>query len=244
MRPGPRSEDISLNASEKVDAILRISPWTSKVTIEIFDIRTPDNSAYAIWPNALEVHVQDARSTGIESPVSRYWYPFAFGDAFNIEITDDLWTVDGTPQYSAPMLPGLMKVTMIGDYTNEAQVSFKMRITRENFKPSPQGMIAEAQIKMGNTFVIPVEIPENTDLATFDLLYHRNWTKYPSSDIDMLLFDPEFKLARWDGATLNAPERSTISEPAAGTWYAYIYGFEMYRPDHFRLFMKLESGVP
>jgi len=142
------------------------------------------------------------------------------------------------------MQPGLMKVTLIGDYANEAPVSFKMRITRENFKPPLQGLIAEADINMGDTFVIPVEIPENTDLATFDLTFRRNWTKFPTSNIDMLLFDPEFNLATLNGASLNAPERSVISEPMAGTWYVYIYGTEMYWPDHFKLFRNLESGVP
>jgi hypothetical protein len=238
------SDEVTLNASEKFDAIFKISPWTSKVAIEIFDIVAPNNSTYAYWPNALEVHVQDARSTGIESAVGAYWYPFAYGDTFSIEVKDGLWTVAGTPAYYAPMQPGLMKVTLIGDYANEAPVSFKMRITRENFKLPRQGLIAEADIAMGETFVIPVEIPPNTELATFDLTFRRNWTKFPTSDIEMLLFDPEFNLAAWDGASLNAPERSVLTEPMAGTWYVYVDGSEMYWPDHFKLFMKLESGVP
>ena len=238
------TESITLNPSEKFDAVFKISPFTSKVTIEFFDIVTPDNSAYAIWPNSLEVHVQDARSTGIESAVGAYWYPFAYGDTFSIEVKDGLWSVADTPAYHAPMLPGLMKVTMAGDFSNEAPVSFKMRITRENFNPPRQGLIAEADIEMGDSFVIPVEIPENTDLATFDLTFRRNWTKFPTSDIDMLLFDPESNLATWDGVSLNAPERSVLTEPMAGTWYVYIDGSEMYWPDHFKLFMNLESGVP
>jgi subtilisin family serine protease len=238
------TEAFTLNASEKFDAVFKISPFTSKVNIEIFDIVTADNSAYAFWPNSLEVHVQDARSTGVESALGLYWYPYAYGDAFNIEVEDGPWTVDGSEAYYAPMLPGLMKVTLIGDYSNEASVSFKMRVTRENFKPALHGRVAEADINMGDTFVVPVEIPENTDKATFDLTFRRNWTKFPTSDIDMLLFDPEFNLAATDGASLNAPERSVISEPMAGTWYVYIDGFEMYWPDHFKLFMNLETGEP
>jgi len=152
--------------------------------------------------------------------------------------------VAGSPEYSAPMQPGLMKVTLIGDYANEAPISFKMRITRENFKPPLQGLIAEAHIKMGDTFVIPVEIPENTHLAIFDLDFRRNWTKFPTSNIDMLLLDPQSNLVSWDGATLNAPERLVITEPTAGTWSVYIYSPEMYRPDRFELFVNLKSGAP
>jgi hypothetical protein len=214
------------------------------VTIELFDIITADNSAYAFWPNALEIHVQDARSTGVESGVTLYWYPYVYGDAFNIVVEDGPWTVAGAPWYYSPMQPGLKKVTLIGDYSNEAPVSFKMRVTRENFKPPLGGLVTEGDIKMGDTFVIPVEIPENTNQATFDLNFHRNWTKFPTSDIDMLLFDPDFNLAAVDGATLNAPERSVISQPMAGTWYVFIEGTEMYWPDHFKLFMNLEAGEP
>jgi hypothetical protein len=238
------TDEITLNASEKFDAIFKIAPWTSKVTIEIFDIVAPNNSVYAYWPNALEVHVQDARSTAVGSPVGIYWYPFAYGDAFTIEVKDGSWTVAGEPWYYSPMQPGLMKVTLAGDFSNEAPVSFKMRVTRENFKSLPGGLVTEADIEMGDTFTIPVEIPENTDKVTFDLNFHRNWTKFPTSDIDMLLFDPDFNLAADDGATLNAPERSVISQPMAGTWYVYIEGSEMYWPDHFKLFMNLESGEP
>jgi hypothetical protein len=238
------SETITLNPSEKLDAVFKIAPATSKVTIELFDIVAPDNSAYAFWPNSLEVHVQDARSTGVESAVSLYWYPYFYGDAFSIEVEDGPWSVAGEPWYYAPMQPGLMKVTLIGDYSNEAPVSFKMRVRRENFKPPLHGKIAEADIEMGDTFIIPVEIPENTAQATFDLTFRRNWTKFPTSDIDLLLFDPEFNLAAFDGATINAPERSVLTEPMAGTWYVYIEGFEMYWPDHFKLFMNLEAGEP
>jgi hypothetical protein len=59
-----------------------------------------------------------------------------------------------------------------------------------------------------------------------------------------LVFDPEFNLAASDGATMNAPERSVLNEPTAGTWYIYIEGYEMYWPDHFKLFMNLEAGEP
>jgi hypothetical protein len=194
------------------------------------------------------MHIQDAHSTGIESVVGLYWYPYFFGDAFSVEVKDGPWTVNSEagsePWYYAPMQPGLMKVSLIGDFVNEAPVSFKLRVTRENFKPSRHGLIVEADIEMGDTFIIPVEIPANTSLATFDLTFRRNWTRFPTSDIDMLLFDPEFNLAAYDGATLNAPERAVLSEPMAGTWYVYIEGFEMYWPDHFKLFMDLESSAP
>lgn len=238
------TEEITLNPSEAFEAVITIAPSTSKVTIEIFDIVAPDNSAYAFWPNSLEMHVQDARRSGIKAPIGIYWYPYVYGDAFRIEIEDGPWTVAGDPWYYAPMSPGLMKISMVGDYSNESPISFKMRVTRENYKPALNGLIAEADIAMGDVFVIPVEIPADTDLATFDLTFWRNWTKFPTSNIDMLLFDPEGNLVSTDGASLNAPERAILTTPVAGIWNVSIEGFEMYSRDHFKLFMNLESGEP
>lgn len=238
------SDEITLNPSETFEAVFRINAWTSKVTIEIFDIVAPDNSAYAFWPNALEVHVQDARRTAVKHPVATYWYPYIDGDSFTIEIEDGPWTLDGSPWTYAPMQPGLMKISLAGDYTNESPFSFKMRVVRENYKPAPTGLIAQGDILMGDEFLIPVEIPAGVSKATFDLLFRQNWAKFPTSDIDMLVFDPEFKLVGVDGDTYNAPERSIISDPMAGTWYVYVYAYELYKPDYYKLFMNLDLGEP
>jgi hypothetical protein len=235
------SSTITLGPSETHDAVFSIARFTSKVTIEFFDIVAPDNSAYAYWPNALEVHVQSAKRTGVEHPVGIYWYPFAFGDSFSIEIEDGPWTVAGTEEAYQPMEPGLMKVSLAGDFSNESPVSFKMRVTREN-DGIDRGtlLVGLSPIEMGDAVVVPVEIPSGLNSVTFDTVFTRNWTKFPTSDIDMLVFDPNFNLVSFEGATFNAPERAIIANPVAGTWYVYIEGFEMYRPDKFSLWMKTE----
>jgi subtilisin family serine protease len=232
------SPEVTLNASETFDAVFEIGAKTSNVTIELFDITAPDNSAYAYWPNALEVHVQSAKRSGVLHPVELYWYPFAYGDSFAIEIKDGPWTVDGESWAYQPMEMGLMKVSLIGDYSNEAPVSFKMRVIRENFGLKRGKRIAADYIHKGDTFIIPVDIGSGVSTATFNLAWRRNWSRFPSSDIDMVIFDPDGNVASLDGATLNAPERAVIEDPAPGTWYVYIEGYEMYRKDYFRLFLK------
>jgi hypothetical protein len=231
---------ITLNPSETFDAVFAIAGITSNVTIEFFDIVAPDNSAYAFWPNALEVHVQSAKRTAVSHPVGILWYPFLDGDSFSVEIEDGPWTLAGVPWAYQAMEPGLMKVSLTGDYSNESPVSFKLRVTRESNGLSRGKKIAESDIAMGDAFVVPVEIQSGVSAATFDTVFTRNWTKYPTSDIDMLIFDPAFNLVSVSGASLNAPERAVIANPVAGTWYVYIEGFEMYRPDHFSLYMKTE----
>lgn len=235
-----RSGTVNLRPSQERNAIFSISRSTSKVTVEIYDIVAPDNSDRAYLPNALEIHIQSAIRSDVDHPVAIYWYPALYGDSVTIEIEDGRWSLAGLPWAYQPMQPGLMKVSLIGDYANETRVRFKMRITRENYRVPPHNPIFEADLEMGDAFVIPVEIPAGTSTATFDLTWKRTWNNYPTSDIDLLVFDPDFNLVSLDGATLNAPERAVVADPVAGTWQVFVLGSEMYRPDHFKLFVKTE----
>jgi len=140
------SKTITLDPSEPFNAVFEIGQWTSNVTIEVFDIVTPNNSAYSFWPNALEVHLQSAKRTSFGHPVQEYWYSFWDGDTFDIVIEDGPWTFGGTPWIYQPMEPGLMKLSLIGDYSNEAQVSFKVRLTRENDKPKLTNRISNGVV--------------------------------------------------------------------------------------------------
>ena len=90
---------------------------------------------------------------------------------------------------------------------------------------------------MGDTFNLPVEIPEGVDQVTFDLVWNRDWRKFPTSDLDMQVFDPAGDLVSLDGATGNTPERAVIYEPVPGTWTIYIEAIEVYKTDLFRLFL-------
>lgn len=234
------SDTITLNASEKYDAVFDISRFTSNVTIEVFDIVADDNSAYAYWPNALEVHVQSAKRTSFSHPVEVYWYPYFYGGSFDVIIEDGPWTFAGNPWTDQPMEPGLMKLSLIGDYSNESPVSFKVRITRENNREPLKNPVASNMIKMGDSFVAPVEVPDGTSSVTFDLNWLRKWDLFPTSDLDMLVFDPNLNLASLDGATGNAPERVVIDSPEAGTWYIVVDGYELTLPDTFNLFATFE----
>lgn len=237
------SETITIGPSEPFNAVFEIGGATSKINIEVFDIVTEDNSTYAYWPNALEVHVQSAKRSSWSHPVNVYWYPYWYGDSFDIEVEDGPWTFWNIPWGYQPMEPGLMKLSLIGDYSNEAPVSFKVRIIRENFreKLSKKDRIGNGVIKMADSEFIPVEIPEGTTTATFDLIWHRDWSMFPTSDVDMYILDPSFTLASVDGATGNAPERSIIDNPAAGTWHVFITGYEVNKPDNYDLYLTLDK---
>lgn len=234
------SRFITLDPSETYDAVLEIGQLTSRVTIELSDIQTPDNSAVAIWPNSLEVHVQSAKRTGAPHPVNVYWYPASYGDHFTIMIEDGPWTVAGQPWADQPMEPGLMKITLAGDYSNEAPVRCRMSIKRENQLVDRRKPIAQGAVRSGDNALIPVAIPAGKTRATFDLRWNRDWASFPTSDIDMYLLDANGQLLSLDGATANSPERIVLESPAAGNYYLFIDAFELYKTDQYKLYMRLE----
>ena len=233
---------ITLNPSHSYDVLLDISSLTSRVAIQVFDISTPDNSDYAYWPNSLKILVQSAKRSAAPVPINNYWDPNFGADHFNITIEDGYWTFAGDPVTSQPMEPGLMKVSLIADFANESPVSFKMRITRQQDRTrEAEKPIAQGTINMGDVITIPVEIPADTSKATFDLVWNRDWLKFPTSDMDLLVFNPGQELASQDGVTWNAPERVVISDPAPGTWRVQVEAREIYRTDLFRLFLQTEN---
>jgi hypothetical protein len=239
------SDTITLAPSVPFNAVLEIGQYTSRVTIEVFDIDIPDNWDYAFWANALEIHLGSAKRSSIARPFDTvYWYPW-YGDSFTIEVEDGPWTFAGGLWDYLPMEPGLMKLGLIGDYSNESPISFKVRITRENNRQPLENRVANGNIKNGDTIFVPVEIPEGVTAATFDLTWHRDWSKFPTSDLDMLLYDPNGDLA-WadelDEGTGNAPERAVIADPMPGTWTVVIEAFdvEMYKPDNYNLYVNFD----
>ena len=237
------SGGITLNPSHSFDAMLDISPATSRVTIQVYDIKTTDNSDYAFWPNSLKVLVQSAKRSAAPIPINEYWNPNLDQDHFTIIIENGSWTLNEKPFASQPMEPGLMKISLVADFANESEVSFKLSITRQQDpdleKDKP---LAQSIINMGDAITVPVEIPPGTSKATFELVWNRDWLKFPTSDMDLLVFDPKDKLASLEGATWNSPERVTITDPAPGTWTVQVEAREIYKTDLFRLFLKTESG--
>ncbi len=231
---------VTLDPSQAYNAVFDIGTTTSQVTIEVFDIQAPDNWEYAYWPNSLEVHLQSAERTAVPHPLGFYWYPFAYGSAFEVVVEDGPWTLDGEQMAYKPMEPGLMKLSLIGDYSNEDPVSFRLRITRENKAKLPTNRIANGLLQTGGYAVVPVAIPDGVSVATFDLRFGRDWAKFPTSDMDLLVFNPNFDLVSIDGATLNAPERAVIQAPVAGTWWVLIDAYEVWKPDNYDLFLTLE----
>lgn len=238
------SGEITLQPSTSFDTLLDITSATRQVTIQVYDIQTDDNTGYAYWPNSLKILVQSAKRSAAEVPINRYWDLFYGADHFTINIEDGNWIFDGEVEAFQPMEPGLMKISLIADFANESPVSFKVKVTRQQDPDrGTDKPFAQSIINMGDVITLPVEIPEGSSKATFDLRWNRDWINFPTSDLDLLVFDPEGNLASTDGMSWNAPERVIIIDPTPGTWMVQVEAREVYKSDLFRLFLEIESGI-
>ena len=233
-------ESFGLRPGRTADAILKVSPVTSKVTIDVTGISTPDNSAVAIWPNALEVYVQNARRSAVDPVLAFNWHPYWDGSKFTIVIEDGAWRLNGEAVGYQPMQPGLIKLTLAAGPTNSTGLRLKLRITRENMAEPLTKPVAQGAVEPGDSLLIPVSIPEGVSRATFDLAWTRNWTVFPPSDLDMVILDPVGQIVSTAGATLNAPERAVLENPVPGHWQVLVQAAQMYRPDTFKLYLRTE----
>jgi hypothetical protein len=143
------------------------------------------------------------------------------------------------------MEPGLMKVTVQGDWTNNGKVGTRVTIRRTAGKIP---VAATDPIRPGETILIPVDVPSGTTQASFELGWRQNWARFPTNDLDLFLCAPGFVLhSDFSGATLNSPERITVSNPETGTWYVMVIGFGVVTPrDAYYLDVDVRSpeGAP
>jgi hypothetical protein len=117
-----------------------------------------------------------------------------------------------------------MRVTASGSWTNEGPVS--ANITVVAFAESVPNTTTQGTISHHQQIEIPVNIPPGVHVAEFWLGFRNDWGTYPTSDIDMVVKDPNSKEYR-QGAGLNSPEQATIVDPPAGRWTVTITGFDI-----------------
>jgi hypothetical protein len=252
-RPG-RTESSSwrpyhFRPGEVRNLVFEIGATTSRVVVEGKGLLVPPNTTPVVFSNALELHVQSAKRSALSSPVS-LWIghdqAVAMGGAFTIEIEDGDWLLNGLPvewapgvAVSQPMEPGLMKLSLGADWVNQFPVGLDVRVTRENDAPHARRPIYRNWISSGDLLAVPVAIPVGKTKATFDLRWARDWSRFPTSDIDLILVAPDGTMLL-DGATVNAPERAIVKDPMAGEWQAYLVGYQVDKTDYVRLYLTLE----
>jgi subtilisin family serine protease len=163
--------------------------------------------------------------------------PYLCGDDVYVAIVDaptsfDVTRASGFPNAREPHTfpidhpqTGLVRVAVMGDWTNGGNVSALVTVRRErriDALPTKTADIEQDQIDY-----VDLDVPAGAGKAVFELSWLQNWGRYPTSDLDLVLIAPEGNIII-SGATANSPERVEIGNPAAGRWTAAIIGFTIH----------------
>jgi len=87
-------------------------------------------------------------------------------------------------------------------------------------------LTSQGNIGNGQTIAIPVAVAPGWVVAEFRLGWREDWGSFPTNDIDLILVSPTGAV-NTAAATLSNPEVASIKTPAAGTWIAYILGYDV-----------------
>jgi len=130
---------------------------------------------------------------------------------------DETFTLDN-PQ------SGLVRVALQGDWTNAGRVSADVTVRRVRHGLGAPS--ATAHLHEGDIIPFEVQVAPGVAQLVFETHFLRNWGVYPTSDIDMVLVDPN-GVENIDGATVASPERVVIGDPAQGVWTVLVSAFAL-----------------
>jgi hypothetical protein len=181
---------------------------TSKLIVQIHDVdpELPIDQQNQIFGDDILFQIADAPTSTL---VDR---GFGFvADAATVEVPN--------PQI------GLVRVAIMGDWTNAGRVSARVTITRkQKFDGLPTTV---AIIEQDETDFVEVDVPAGASKAVFEVAWKQNWARYPTNDLDLVLIDPAGHIND-SGASFNSPERVEIANPTPGRWTAAIIGFTIH----------------
>jgi hypothetical protein len=230
----------TVGPAETFDLIFEVHPEIiDEIYIELLDVDGEQNNIF--W-NTADLWVKSAKRTATPYVVDDLYA--VSGDAWvsirdgEVDLgCDNCGLVGGNFDWA--MEPGQWKVTVAGYDTNNAPMSFKLRITK-TFRWDPPGEPwQQGMIWTGTSFAFPYDASGLGEL-TFDLAWGLDWSKFPTNDIDMEVYGPGgFYTAA--GATMSAPEKVVIESPADGTYWVVVSGYEISTfIDFFKLYVTAE----
>ncbi|MCI0423498.1 MAG: S8 family serine peptidase, partial [Acidobacteria bacterium] len=225
VRDGLVTEPVSgLNPGQRADILYRVHSNTRQVIVSLSGVTPalPPAQQNQLFGDDVLLAVHTAKTSGIDD------YPvFAF-------------TTGGTFAVNNPE-PGILRVTVNGDWTNAGQISADVTVFSVT-DPLPQ-FTSEGKIEQFQTLAFPVNIPTGISKAEFRLGWREDWGNYPTADLDLILVNPA-SVVNVAGATASSPEFVQVNNPAAGTWLVLVDGFEIHTgTDKFELRVSLDGKV-
>ena len=219
----------NLAPGQRLEILYNISQDTSKVVISLSNFNASFNNPASqnAFTEGMFLDVHSAKTSQIGS----------FGDYFDL---GDPFTTGGTFTVNNPE-SGVMRVTVSGSWTNAGKVSATVGVS--SFSESVPKVTTGGHIQNHEQIVFPITISPGVSRADFLLMFREDWGNYPTSDLDMIVYDPNLN-AHTEGASLNDPETFTIANPAPGTWLVLIDGFNIASgSDKFELRVSLDGKV-
>lgn len=223
------STSVTLDPGYKQDFVFSVPDDVLSVEVSLTEVEVsanPDPLAQFLYPNSFEVYVHSAARSGA------FDY---YADTINVLgdttflITDDETAVAGDffgeDIVSHVLEPGFMKVTLEGDWTNSEPVSAVVTIILTGGAELPDPTFV-GSVATGEVAGFSLSVPEGTEELVVELAWTRDWSTYPTSDLDLILIAPDMTQI-FDGATLNSPERVVLVDPDPGTWSLVIVGFQV-----------------
>jgi subtilisin family serine protease len=199
----------NLLPGQRHDILYEVLPNTKQVIINLSNVTPalPPAQQNQLFGDDILLTVHTAKTSSIgegDYPI----FEFTTGGAF----------VVNDPE------PGLIRITLNGDWTNAGPISADVFITFTK-QALPQ-FTRQGRIESSQLVAIPVNVPSGVSMADFRLEWREDWGRYPTNDLDLILVSPS-GVPNFAGATLNNPEQVRLPNPAAGSWTALIVGSEV-----------------
>jgi len=214
---------ISLNAGEVAHYFLESNLQTDEVTIEILDYQAslPPDQQNVIFGDAFFLTLADA-------PTS-----------INKILIDE--RIEQNAQFTVQKpQSGVLRLAMMGDWTNAGSVSATLRITAREQLLGEE--FAEGELRDDQSDFYRVNVDDDITTLNVVLTWEADWGQYPPHDIDVILFAPDGEVI-FDGATLDIPERFSIENPMPGTWGVVVTGFMLHGyQDEYELYITDQNN--
>jgi subtilisin family serine protease len=200
--------EVSLMPGEVTHFFIESSLETEQLTVEISDV-TP-----ALAPDQQNPLFGDGLLlTVVDAPTST-----------NDILIDDRVLEDSLYHIERPQ-SGIVRVAVLGDWTNAGPVSAKITLREKQRKLTPPfatGRLADEEI---DSYTLELD-PSITQLNV-ELSWNADWGHYPTHNIDLILIDPN-GVPYYEGATLDSPERVNIDSPEPGQWSLLVTGYMLH----------------
>jgi hypothetical protein len=230
-----------LKPGQRYDVLYNVEPGTESVVVSINDIDfslplNRQNQFFGGDDLFVNIHSAKTSSIGANGDYSVGFYT----DESPFLIDDGEFTMSDPDT-------GIMRITLLGDFINAGNVSADVNIHSVH-EVLPR-VTAAGTVHDGRMKTVPIRIPAGVQKADFLLSWEDDWGHYPTSDIDMIIVDPDGNVfvngdGSQPGATLAGPERATVENPGPGTWQVVIDGFNIPAgTDKFQLRVTLDGHI-